>query len=62
MASVEFRVAGVEDVNIDVLVGNVFGPTVAAIPGMLPLVSFTLIGLGECIAVGMITRNTAGVR
>jgi hypothetical protein len=44
VASTAFIAAGIEDVDIDVLVSTVFGSTVAAIPGMHLLTSSVLSG------------------
>lgn len=60
VASTAFIAAGVEDVDVDVLVGTVFGSTVAAIPGMHLLASSVLSGSANAfltLRVGMITKE-----
>lgn len=60
VASTAFIAAGVEDVDIDVLVSTIFGSTVAAIPGMHLLASSVLTGSANAfltLRVGMITRE-----
>jgi hypothetical protein len=52
--------AGIEDIDIDVLVGTIFGSTVAAIPGMHLLASSVLSGSANAfltLRVGMITKE-----
>jgi hypothetical protein len=60
VASTAFIAAGVEDVDIDVLVSTIFGSTVAAIPGMHLLASSVLSGSANAfltLRVGMITKE-----
>lgn len=60
VASTAFIAAGVEDVDVDVLLGTVFGSTVAAIPGMHLLASSILSGSANAfltLRVGMITKE-----
>ena len=60
VASTAFIAAGIEDVDIDALVGTVFGSTVAAIPGMHILTSSILTGSANAfltLRVGMITKE-----
>ncbi|HYH01274.1 MAG TPA: DUF697 domain-containing protein [Terriglobales bacterium] len=60
VGSTAFIAAGVEDVDVDVLVGTVFGSTVAAIPGMHLLTSSVLSGSANAfltLRVGMITKE-----
>lgn len=60
VASTAFIAAGVEDVDVDVLVSTVFGSTVAAIPGMHLLASSVLSGSANAfltLRVGMITKE-----
>jgi Domain of unknown function (DUF697) len=60
VASTAFIAAGIEDIDVDVLVGTVFGSTVAAIPGMHLLASSVLSGSANAfltLRVGMITRE-----
>ena len=60
VASTAFIAAGVEDVDVDVLVGTVFGSTFAAIPGMHLLASSILSGSANAfltLRVGMITKE-----
>lgn len=60
VASTAFIAAGVEDVDVDVLVSTVFGSTVAAIPGMHLLTSSVLTGSANAfltLRVGMITKE-----
>lgn len=60
VASTAFIAAGIEDVDIDALVGTVFGSTVAAIPGMHILTSSVLTGSANAfltLRVGMITKE-----
>ncbi len=60
VASTAFIAAGVEDVDVDVLLGTVFGSTVAAIPGMHLLASSVLTGSANAfltLRVGMITKE-----
>jgi hypothetical protein len=60
VASTAFIAAGVEDIDVDVLVSTVFGSTVAAIPGMHLLASSVLSGSANAfltLRVGMITKE-----
>jgi hypothetical protein len=60
VASTAFIAAGIEDVDVDVLVGTVFGSAVAAIPGMHLLASSVLSGSANAfltLRVGMITKE-----
>jgi hypothetical protein len=60
VASTAFIAAGVEDVDVDVLVSTIFGSTVAAIPGMHLLTSSVLSGSANAfltLRVGMITKE-----
>jgi hypothetical protein len=60
VASTAFIAAGIEDIDVDVLVGTIFGSTVAAIPGMHLLASSVLSGSANAfltLRVGMITRE-----
>jgi hypothetical protein len=60
VASTAFIAAGIEDIDVDVLVGTIFGSTVAAIPGMHLLVSSVLSGSANAfltLRVGMITKE-----
>jgi hypothetical protein len=60
VASTAFIAAGIEDVDVDVLVSTVFGSTVAAIPGMHLLTSSVLSGSANAfltLRVGMITKE-----
>ena len=61
VASTAFIAAGVEDVDVDVLVSTIFGSTVAAIPGMHLLTSSVLSGSANALLtplrVGMITKE-----
>jgi hypothetical protein len=60
VASTAFIAAGIEDVDVDVVVGTVFGSTVAAIPGMHILTSSILTGSANAfltLRVGMITKE-----
>jgi len=60
VASTALIAAGVEDIDIDVLLGTVFGSTVAAIPGMHLLASSVLSGSANAfltLRVGMITKE-----
>ena len=60
VASTAFIAAGVEDVDVDVLVSTIFGSTVAAIPGMHLLTSSILSGSANAfltLRVGMITKE-----
>ena len=60
VASTAFIAAGIEDVDVDVLVSTVFGSTVAAIPGMHLLTSSILSGSANAfltLRVGMITKE-----
>jgi len=52
--------AGIEDIDVDVLVGTIFGSTVAAIPGMHLLASSVLSGSANAfltLRIGMITKT-----
>jgi hypothetical protein len=52
--------AGIEDIDVDVLVGTIFGSTIAAIPGMHLLASSVLSGSANAfltLRVGMITKE-----
>lgn len=60
VASTAFIAAGIEDVDVDILVGTIFGSTVAAIPGMHLLASAVLSGSANAfltLRVGMITKG-----
>jgi hypothetical protein len=60
VASTAFIAAGIEDIDVDVLVSTVFGSTVAAIPGMHLLTSSVLSGSANAfltLRVGMITKE-----
>lgn len=60
VASTALIAAGIEDVDVDVLVGTVFGSAVAAIPGMHLLASSILSGSANAfltLRVGMITKE-----
>ena len=60
VASTAFMAAGIEDIDVDVLVGTIFGSTVAAIPGMHLLASSVLSGSANAfltLRVGMITKE-----
>src|SRR3984885_4566587 len=60
VASTAFIAAGIEDIDVDVLVGTVLGSTVAAIPGMHLLASSVLSGSANAfltLRVGMITKE-----
>jgi hypothetical protein len=60
VASTAFIAAGIEDIDVDVLVGTVFGSTVAALPGMHLLASSVLSGSANAfltLRVGMITKE-----
>jgi hypothetical protein len=60
VASTAFIAAGIEDIDVDVLVSTVFGSTVAAIPGMHLLASSMLSGSANAfltLRVGMITKE-----
>ena len=60
VASTAFVAAGIEDVDVDVLVGTIFGSGVAAIPGMHLLASAVLSGSANAfltLRVGMITKE-----
>jgi hypothetical protein len=60
VASTAFIAAGIEDIDVDVLVGTMFGSTVAAIPGMHLLASSVLSGSANAfltLRVGMITKE-----
>jgi hypothetical protein len=60
VASTAFIAAGIEDIDVDVLVSTVFGSTVAGIPGMHLLASSVLSGSANAfltLRVGMITKE-----
>jgi hypothetical protein len=60
VASTAFIAAGVEDVDVDVVIGTIFGSTVAAIPGMHLLASSVLSGSANAfltLRVGMIAKE-----
>jgi len=60
VATTALVAAGIEDVDLDILVGTVFGSTVAAIPGMHLLTSAVLSGSANAfltLRVGMITKE-----
>ncbi len=60
VASTAFIAAGIEDIDFDVVVGTIFGSTVAAIPGMHLLASSVLSGSANAfltLRVGMITEE-----
>lgn len=60
VASTAFIAAGVEDVDVDVLVTTIFGSTVAAIPGMHLLAEAVLSGSANAfltLRIGMITKE-----
>lgn len=60
VASTAFIAAGIEDVDVDVLLGTVFGSSVAAIPGMHLLASSILSGSANAfltLRVGMIAKE-----
>ena len=60
VASTAFIAAGIEDVDVDVLVSTVFGSAAAAIPGMHLLASSILTGSANAfltLRVGMITKE-----
>jgi hypothetical protein len=60
VASTAFIAAGIEDIDVDVLVGTIFGSTVASIPGMHLLASSVLSGSANAfltLRVGMITKE-----
>jgi hypothetical protein len=60
VASTAFIAAGIEDVDVDVLVSTIFGSTVAAIPGMHLLAAAVLSGSANAfltLRVGMITKE-----
>ena len=60
VASTALIAAGIEDIDVDVLVGTIFGSTVAAIPGMHLLASSILSGSANAfltLRVGMITKE-----
>lgn len=60
VAATAFIAAGIEDVDVDVLVGTVFGSSVAAIPGMHILASSILTGSANAfltLRVGMIAKE-----
>jgi len=65
VASTALIAAGVEDIDVDVLVGTVFGSTVAAVPGMHLLASSVLSGSANAfltLRVGMITKEYCRAR
>jgi hypothetical protein len=60
VASTALVAAGMEDVDLDVLIGTVFGSTIAAIPGMHLLTSSILTGAANAfltLRVGMIAKE-----
>lgn len=60
VASTAFIAAGVEDIDMDVLVSTILGSTVASIPGMHLLASSVLTGSANAfltLRVGMITKE-----
>ena len=60
VASTAFIAAGIEDVDVDVLVTTILGSTVAAIPGLTLLTSSVLTGSANAfltLRVGMITKE-----
>ena len=60
VASTAFIAAGIEDVDLDVLVSTILGSTLAAIPGMHLLTNSVLIGSANAfltLRVGMITKE-----
>ena len=60
VASTAFIAAGIEDIDVDVLIGTIFGSTVASIPGMHLLASSVLSGSANAfltLRVGMITKE-----
>jgi hypothetical protein len=60
VASTAFIAAGIEDVDVDVLVTTIFGSTVAAIPGMHLLAEAVLSGSANAflsLRVGMIAKE-----
>lgn len=60
VASTAFIAAGIEDVDVDVLVTTIFGSTVAAVPGMHLLAEAVLSGSANAfltLRVGMITKE-----
>lgn len=60
VASTAFIAAGVEDIDVDVLLGTMFGSSAAAIPGMHLLASSILSGSANAfltLRVGMITKG-----
>jgi hypothetical protein len=60
VASTALVAAGIEDIDVDVLVGTIFGSTIAAIPGMHLLASSILSGSANAfltLRVGMITKE-----
>jgi hypothetical protein len=65
VASTALIAAGIEDIDVDVLVGTIFGSTVAAIPGMHLLASSVLSGSANAfltLRVGMITKEYCRAR
>jgi hypothetical protein len=60
VASTALIAAGIEDIDVDVLVGTICGSTIAAIPGMHLLASSILSGSANAfltLRVGMITKE-----
>jgi uncharacterized membrane protein YcjF (UPF0283 family) len=60
VASTALIAAGIEDIDVDVVVGTVFGSTVAAIPGMHLLASAVLSGSANAfltLRVGMVAKE-----
>jgi hypothetical protein len=65
VASTALIAAGIEDIDVDVLVGTIFGSTVAAVPGMHLLASSVLSGSANAfltLRVGMITKEYCRAR
>jgi hypothetical protein len=65
VASTALIAAGIEDIDVDVLIGTVFGSTVAAVPGMHLLASSVLSGSANAfltLRVGMITKEYCRAR
>lgn len=65
VASTALIAVGVEDIDVDVLVGTVFGSTIAAVPGMHLLASSVLSGSANAfltLRVGMITKEYCRAR
>jgi len=65
VASTALIAAGIEDIDVDVLIGTIFGSTVAAVPGMHLLASSVLSGSANAfltLRVGMITKEYCRAR